>query len=44
MAMVRGGRARLGETLELAGEGEEGRRVRLAPRTAYDPEGARMDG
>jgi sarcosine oxidase subunit alpha len=42
MAMVKGGRARLGETLELVGEG--GRQVRIAARTVYDPEGARLDG
>jgi sarcosine oxidase subunit alpha len=41
MAMVKGGRARLGETLALAGEG---RAVRIAPRAAYDPEGARLHG
>jgi sarcosine oxidase subunit alpha len=42
MAMVKEGRTRLGEILELVGEA--GRQARIAPRTAYDPEGARLDG
>jgi sarcosine oxidase subunit alpha len=42
LAMVKGGRARVGETLELVGGGD--RQVRIAPRTAYDPQGARLGG
>jgi sarcosine oxidase, subunit alpha len=42
LAMVRGGRGRLGETLSLVGEGPPVS-VRVAERAAYDPQGARLD-
>ena len=42
LAMVKGGRGRVGETLSLVGEGAPAS-VRVADRTAYDPQGARLD-
>jgi hypothetical protein len=39
--MVKAGRARLAETLQLVGEGAP-REVRLAERGAYDPQNARL--
>jgi sarcosine oxidase subunit alpha len=43
LAMVKGGRARLGETLSLVGDGPAAR-VRIAERAAYLPSGERLDG
>jgi sarcosine oxidase subunit alpha len=42
LAMVKAGRARLGETLELAGEGAP-RSVRVVERAAYDPQNERLN-
>ena len=41
LGLLEGGRARMGEELELAGAG---RRVRVVAPAAYDPEGARLNG
>ncbi|HEY3887193.1 MAG TPA: glycine cleavage T C-terminal barrel domain-containing protein, partial [Caulobacteraceae bacterium] len=42
LAMLKGGRGRLGETLSLVGEGAPAT-VRVAERAAYDPQGERLD-
>ncbi len=43
LALVKAGRSRLGETLDLIGEGAPAR-ARLVERAAYDPQGERLDG
>lgn len=43
LAMVNGGRARLGETLDVYVEGAVVAKARVAPTCFYDPEGKRLD-
>jgi sarcosine oxidase subunit alpha len=44
LGMVRGGRGRFGEELEVVANGPIGRRVRVIKAGAYDPEGERVHG